>query len=456
MVLPKLREIPLETDFQLRAPHEHMERIAYRYRRYFEFLNSHRYIENYEKASLDDEKPEHAAETLETVLRILRNQIIALHGLGHPIEAIQNRLQEKMVFEKLLIERHPRKHPWGVNLNYLHSEIYTIALLTLSAEELDGFVFTPLFDNTKDKDRVYVLDVLMSSFRPDFKTARKYTRDKFSRVWTDPLHKALTHDKSTKEEALAQLMEVWVDRVAQFFPLDWEPWEKQQYIYVSEDGDKRYAQPNFCFAYEVSLAVCAYDLDDSSFRNHPYYPRDLVDYYRKNIRNTRDAWRKAGQGPTLTLELFKPERINLTKKKNKGFRRWLDIASNGDSDAVSEVVLRFPNIRKIKNLTETVAAMGDYGIALTVDLKDDETCEYELNRLISERNIQAQYTAPETKYARGSGRCLELLEHSEAWLAEHGYRLIQLTQDGDWDAIVIEQIWEEEFADLSKKLGLNS
>ena len=46
----------------------------------------------------------------------------------------------------------------------------------------------------------------------------------------------------------------------------------------------------FCdFAFEVVLAVCGWDIDDSSFADHPYYPADLVRYYRENVRHSRDA-----------------------------------------------------------------------------------------------------------------------------------------------------------------------
>ncbi|MCO6500887.1 MAG: DUF1911 domain-containing protein [Candidatus Parvibacillus calidus] len=30
------------------------------------------------------------------------------------------------------------------------------------------------------------------------------------------------------------------------------------------------------------------NIDDSSFRDNPYYPKDLVDYYRKNHPDTKN------------------------------------------------------------------------------------------------------------------------------------------------------------------------
>ncbi len=450
-MLPELNEIPLETDFDLRAPHEHMERIAWKYERDFKFFQTHRYRELYENNKAE---PGRAAKIIDDVLSRLRNQIVALHGLGHPIAAVRDRLQEKITWERWRDTHHPRGQGLPVTLTYRHNQEYAIALLTLPEEDLEYFIWTRLFENTKDKDRVYVLDVLLSAFRKNYKIAKKYTRDKFAHVWADPLHKALTHPTDDKEVALEKLMDGWRDRLARFVPLDWKPWEEEQYKYITDEGNKIYALPNFDFAYEVALAVCAYDMDDSNFRDHPYYPRDLVDFYRANIRQTRDAWRAPEQGPTVDLEPYEVKRIDLAKKKNKGFRRWLDIASNGDPDAAGEVFLRFPKLRKIKNLSEVVNVMGDYGIALLVDLKDAETCESELLRLIKEREIATPYTLPETEFAAGPGRCQELLAHCGEWFAQNGYRMIHLLSDGDWDAIVIDQVWEEEFNDLSQKLGL--
>ena len=36
----------------------------------------------------------------------------------------------------------------------------------------------------------------------------------------------------------------------------------------------------WCF--EAAAITCIKGLDDSSYRDHPYYPKDLADYYRAN------------------------------------------------------------------------------------------------------------------------------------------------------------------------------
>ena len=120
---------------------------------------------------------------------------------------------------------------------------------------------------------------------------------------------------------------------------------------------------------------------------------------------------------------------------------------------MGEAIRELKNLRKIKNLGKVIGVMGDLGIALAVDLKDDETCESELLRMIIERKIEAKYAPPKTIHPAGPGRCGELLDHAREWVAEHGFRLIQLSNDGDWDAVIISQIWEDEFRELSQELG---
>jgi len=452
-MLPKLKNIPLEINAPLRAPHEDMERILSAYERRFKNLNTQKYVENYEKSLKGSDGPKRAKDILQKVDYILQIQVKALHAIGHPIEAVRDRLIEAVQFKTNHNELIPVEKPWGVNFNF-RTPVYAIAILTLPSNELQDFVWTPLFNYTKDKERLYVLDVLSSAFHPEFKMAKSYKRDKFAQEWANPLQQALTRDPQNKGAALSKLMDDWVARLKRFFPLDWTPWEEQQFKYITDDGTKIFAMPNFDFAYEVALAVCAYDLDDAQFRDHPYYPRDLVDYYRANIRNTRDAWRKTGAGPSVTPEPLIVQRINLSKKKNKGFKRWLDIASHGDVDAVRGVLLKYPRVRKVKNIGGVISVMGDYGIALTADLKDDSTCESELLRLIKDREIKAQYTIPKTEYAAGSGRCEELIEHCGAWLNQQGFKLIQFDFDVDWNAIVIDQAYIDEFQELSKKFGV--
>ncbi len=452
-MLPQLKHIPLVTDFKMRAPFENMERVVAQYEHQFEFLNSNSYVKLQDAFAESSERSYQTNNVVNHFLYTVRKQVVALYGLGHPVATAKDRLQEMCAARTAIEALSPPTEPPQAGQTY-RDPFLTIALLTLPHEELEALLWQPLFDNTKPKERIYVIDVLQSAFHQDYKMARKYTRDKFAHIWADPLHKALNVDPDNKEAGLAHLMDGWTERMARFVPLDWKPWEEEPYKYIADDGRKIFALPNFGFAYEVALAVCAYDLDDTGLRDHPYYPGDLVDYYRENLRDTRDAWRKQGAGPTMALDPYSVVRIDLSKKKAKGFRRWLDIASDGDPDAVGEVIGVCKNLRKVKSITRVVNVMGDYGIALTADLKDDRTFEGELIRIAKARKIETAYVVPATKYDAGSGRCSELLEHARDWFAEHGHRLIELSQDGDWGIIVIDQTWEDEFRDLSRGLDV--
>ena len=145
--------------------------------------------------------------------------------------------------------------------------------------------------------RAYLFDVLIKSFIPDYPLLKKYKPNKFATPWSEPVLRALAGPPEQRAEALAAHMKNWCRLMR---PWGWKP-----------DLDTTVGKDNlFCdFAFEVALAVCAYDIDDGSFRDHPYYPRDLVDAYRANVRNARDAWRpvgagrrRAGNGPTATAQ----------------------------------------------------------------------------------------------------------------------------------------------------------
>ncbi|MCW8188199.1 DUF1911 domain-containing protein, partial [Verminephrobacter eiseniae] len=146
------------------------------------------------------------------------------------------------------------------------------------------------------------------SFIPNHQGSSNYKSSTEQKWWTFPLMNALAHPPEQRSAALAAHMNNW-HRLMR--PLGWKPNRDPA-------GDK---DGLFCyFAFEVAMAVCAYDIDDSSFRDHPHYPRDLVDHYRQHIRHTRDAWRAEGLGAGIELPPpAPPKRVDLAKSKRKNF-----------------------------------------------------------------------------------------------------------------------------------------
>ena len=91
---PVLKKIPLVTEFTMRAPHEHMERVLNKYEYDFEFLGGDKYLEIAQKIETAADQSEQRAKMAHNILYKLMNQIVAMHGLGHPIETIESRLQD--------------------------------------------------------------------------------------------------------------------------------------------------------------------------------------------------------------------------------------------------------------------------------------------------------------------------------------------------------------------------
>ena len=126
-----------------------------------------------------------------------------------------------------------------------------------------------------------MIDVLMKAFVPDYpySSKTKYKNTQFRDTWMTPLLSALAQPADKRDAAVAEHMGNWHRLMRQ---QGWKP--------KRAPTDSLWCH----FAFEVALAVCAYDIDDSSFRDHPHYPRDLVEHYRQHLRHTRDAWRPIG------------------------------------------------------------------------------------------------------------------------------------------------------------------
>ena len=196
---------------------------------------------------------------------------------------------------------------------------------------------------------------------------------------------------------------------------------------------------------------------DASFRDHPYYPRDLVDYYRANIRHTRDAWRAQGVGAGIEIEPPPlPQKLDLAKSKSKGLMRWVELASDGDKDATEAVIDQVGKLRKVKEVSELSCALAENGAGLYADLKDDDTVVGQIDTLLQKRQLEFETpVAGPNDYAAGIGRCAAVLLALDRWLQDKPYRLLALdTQDDSWQAVLVAQAYAVEFEQLSAALGI--
>jgi hypothetical protein len=315
----------------------------------------------------------------------------------------------------------------------------------------------------KPENRSYFRDALTRAFLPDWSVSRdKYSMPKRSRPGerlevVHALFRALSQPTSAdKERAMADYMGRWNRMMT---PYGWKP--KRTYAPLAKDGrqidpavnsDSLFVE----FAFEAALAVCAYDLDDSSFRDHPYYPRDLVDHYRAHVRNTRDAWRAVGVGPGIEIEAPPlPPKLDLAKSKSKGLERWLELVSDGDADAVAAVLEQVGKLRKVKDGFALSCALGENNAGLCADIKDDNTLAAQIDHLIDKRGLTGWN--PSGLPAAGPDRCSGLLLALDRYLSDKPHVLRALGgEDDSWQGVVVPRMFEAEFAALSDALAIRT
>lgn len=310
--------------------------------------------------------------------------------------------------------------------------------------------------NTRLGERLYALELLLKAFVPGWPMAKKYSRKHSVNSplpWSDPVVRALAQSPEGRPEALSKYMRSWC-RIMK--PLGYKPVRD----YSPETAERRGELEGLFvhFAFEVALAVCAYDIDDADFRDHPYYPRDLVDYYRANLRHGRDAWRAQGLGAGIEIEVPPlPKKLDLSKSKSKGLVRWLELVSDGDADAVAAVIEQVGKLRKVKDLSELSCALAESGAGIHVDLKDSDTLATQIDDQLSRRGLGDLVLADPApgEPAAGHDRCKALLLGLDQYLANKSHGVLALdSQDDSWQAVLVPRTHWAEFESLSQELGV--
>lgn len=293
--------------------------------------------------------------------------------------------------------------------------------------------FTGLMSEGPDQ-RTYLFDLLVKAFVPGRPIAAHYHPNRYALPWSEPVVRALALPPAQQGAALARHMENWPRLMR---PYGWKP-----ALDFSPGRDRLFCD----FAFEVALAVCGWDIDDSGLAHHPYYPRDLVAWYRARIRHGRDAWRahQAGAGVGIAAPPL-PTACELAGSTRHGLARWIELAADGDQDATDAVLEAVGN--PPVDLDELACALGDADIALYADIEDDETLAAQIDAVSAARGLGVfdEPAAPPS----GRARCSALLRAWEAWLAERGYRLAAAELEGAWHALVVRTACIGEFQALA-------
>ena len=295
-----------------------------------------------------------------------------------------------------------------------------------------------LIDTRFGSDQLF--EVIVHAFDAQRPLSGKYKKEPPVQSWTEPVLVALSQPADKRAAALAAHMKNWPS-LMRGFGLKAKPREYHDLFPY--------------FAFDVALAVCAFDIDDSSFRDHPHYPRDLVEYYRANVRHTRDADRPVGIDPGLPpMEIKKPPKADLAKSKRKGLARWVELVTDGDTEAVESVIEKTGKPRKVEDAWDLMCALSeDVNHAVHADIKDDMTAAGQAEFLVREREI-GEFVAPEAPPA-GGARVYASLRALGDWLPAKGYTLFAIDNDDDAvHAVAVRSAFVDEFSALSASLGI--
>ena len=287
-----------------------------------------------------------------------------------------------------------------------------------------------------------LFDRLARVFDPARPLARAYPKIKWASDWTKPVRAALARPADARAAALGACMKAW-PALMRPYGLKTKPLHDYDLFPY--------------FAFEIALAVCAYDIDDSGFRAHPFYPRELVDHYRTHIRATRDAARPIGIDPGMPeIVVVRAPRADLAKSKRKGLARWVELVTSGDSDAVQAVIEKVGKPRKVADVWELMCALTeDVEYAVQADVKDDDSVAAQAEALAASLAL-GEFVPPEEPPA-GAARVEQVLHDLAAWLGERGQCLVAIENDDDAvHAVVVAQAHLPELLELSARLGIRA
>lgn len=338
-------------------------------------------------------------------------------------------------------------------------------LLASDRDQLKAWM--SLYDQDADQrlqhpdERSYYSDVLIKAFLPTWSVVKNdHTLPRRGRPGEryevmQALFRALAQPTiEARSHAMAEYMSQWNRLMRRY---GWKP--RRVFHPLRPDGSEprepRSDRLFIEFAFEAALAVCAYDLDDMAFRDHPYYPRDLVDYYRAHIRHSRDAWREQGVGAAVPLEAPSlPCKVDLSTSRSTGIVRWVEIVGDGDADVTEAVVTEVGEVESYDE-SSLFYELAQNHAGFCVDIKDDDTLAVQVDDLLAARSLEG-FDVDGVSGA-GPGRCVTMLQALDRWLASTAYRLVALHDDGDaWVGVLVPVAHHVEFAALSRALGIQT
>jgi len=302
-------------------------------------------------------------------------------------------------------------------------------LFALVCFDADGSMIGRYADWFSESSKTVLYSMALKGFVPDYAYADRY----------DARRETIACERMVLEILLAP-RDTWTGALAAFT----RKWPKQMAPHGYRDHEDDDKPPFNDFPFHVAIAVCAFDIDDTPFRDLPWYPRDLVDYYLDHVRHTRDAWRTGAIDPAAGLpDSARPQQKAAPKlSKTAAYARWLELVGGTAGKR-----------KTMPDLFELMEALAGQGVAINADIKDDETVATQLAALCSSRRLpMLDVPAPPP---HGPARIAAILTVLQTHAASHGQRMALLdNEDDSWNVVLHDAASGDLFAALCEQLGI--
>jgi hypothetical protein len=213
------------------------------------------------------------------------------------------------------------------------------------------------------------------------------------------------------------------------------------------------------FPLHLGVAVCAFDIDDAAFRHLPFYPADLVAYYREHVRYKRDAWRTTIIEPGIGLpesarpQLKQTHTLSPALTKSQAYTRWMELVCGPQPGRAEQVRKALGSRKTMPDRWQLMEVLAGQGLAIQADIKDDDTAHAFMLDLC--RSWQLPAPQLPASPPQGPARISALLTVLHAHARQHAHRLAVLDNgDDSWNAVLYDATFEAEFAALCEKLDI--
>jgi hypothetical protein len=366
---------------------------------------------------------------LARVPRLLAEGLFMRYARGDTLDALRHHFHD----EYLPTLRHGTRlsaHFFPDHLFRIHVEnqYSWMLLLLLACFDEDGTLLRDPGQWFTHDGNTPLYAMVLKGLAPDYAYDGTYTLKHTPLQGDEQLLKLLLQPSDTWQHGCAAFMRNWP--------------KTAKVLGYREHLDER-KHPCPAFPNNLALVVCAFDIDDSDFRHLPFYPHELVNYYRVHRRPGRAPWRDPAQDLPDSARP-KPKKI-YALSKSEAYARWVELVSGHQLEHARKALGKRKTMPELFAAAEALAAVG---LAICADIKDHATVDAQGRALYA--TWQQPWPADDGSTREGPARITELFNAMDA---APGPRLAVLTDESDtWIAVLVRREDDTEFDDLCEQL----